>query len=69
MNAEITLTQKRVRDLFYAQRVALAGQTRQFLTDLQHEADDLRNTSGTYSERVAAEINHAATTSLLEARR
>ena len=66
MIAEIHLTQQQVLALFAAQKTKLAGRPRQFLNDLQHAAGELRS-SETYSERVAAEINFAAATLLLEA--
>jgi hypothetical protein len=65
MNAELQLTQKRFLQLFAEQRAALAGQPRQFLNDLQHEAAGLRQHE-TFSVRVSAEINYAACTLLLE---
>jgi hypothetical protein len=68
MNAELTIIQKRFLNLFESQRAYLADKSTQFLTDLQHEAQDqLHNTN--YSVQVAAQVNHCAATLILEERK
>ena len=65
MNAEISRTQRQLLDLYREQQAYLAGKPRQFVLDLQHEADDVRK-GGAFSLRTAAEINYAACTMILE---
>ena len=66
MNAEISLIQRQVLELFQKQRAYLAGKPRQFILDLQHEAEELR-CSPDFTVRTAAEINYTACLLILEA--
>lgn len=66
MNAEIARTQRRFIQLYLEQRSYLASKPPQFLADLQHEAEELRNNED-FSVRAAAEINRAACVVTLEA--
>ena len=66
MNAEISRTQRRFIELYQEQRSYLASKPHQFVADLQHEAEELRNNED-FSVRAAAEINRAACVVILEA--
>ena len=68
MNAEVTILQRRVIALYQEQRAYLAGKPAAFLTDLQHQAGELRDDES-FSVRVAAEINHACAAVILEERK
>lgn len=65
MNAEIAITQRLILAAYAARVDYLRSKPRQFLLDLQHEAEDLRHTT-TFSLRVAAEINFTACAMILE---
>ncbi|MDE2098204.1 MAG: hypothetical protein KGL39_13195 [Patescibacteria group bacterium] len=65
MNTEIARTQRQVIDLYERQRAYLAAKPRQFVEDLQHEAQELRF-SNIFSVQTAAEINYTAATMTLE---
>lgn len=67
MNAEITLMQGKIFDLFEDQAKHLADKPAHVIDDLLHESKDLRN-SQTFSIRVAAEINFTACTLITEQR-
>ena len=67
MNAEITILQRRVLDLYEQQRTHLAGKPRQFVEDLLHDAEHAYRDSDCFSARTAAQINIAAASMVLEA--
>ena len=68
MNAEIQITQRQVIGLYSRQLEYLRGKPRQFLNDLQHEAGEIMAvpTADGFSRHVAATINHACCTMLLD---
>ena len=68
MNAEITITQRHLLNLYAAKVAYLRAKPRQFLNDLQHEALEIMRTPqpDKFSLSVAAQINHAACTMILE---
>lgn len=68
MHPEIQLVQKRFMELFAQQRESLRAKPDSFLEELQHRSGELRQHEE-FSIRAAAEINHAATLTLLEKRR
>ena len=67
MNAEITILQRRVLDLYEQQRTHLAGKPRRFVEDLLHDAEHAYRDSDCFSARTAAQINIAAASMVLEA--
>ena len=68
MNAELTIIQNRFLNLFQKQRAYLAGKPTQFLTDLQHEAEEQLHNKN-YSVTVSAHVNHCAATLILDERK
>ena len=66
MNAEISITQRAILDLFQKKKDYLAGKPLHFVEDLLHEAESLTH-STTFSVRVSAEINRTACEVFLEA--
>jgi hypothetical protein len=69
MSPEIQTAQAKFFDAFFATKESLAQLPRHKLVDLQHEAEEIRRRpSSPFSHRAAAELIHAATTSLLEAK-
>ncbi len=67
-HAEIELTAKKLVGLYHEQHAYLASKPTPYLEELLHRAEDNRNHT-TFSIRVGAEVNLAAASMVLQARK
>ena len=68
LDPELEIMQRRVLALYEAQRAYLAAKPTAFLEELQQRSEE-RQDASTFTLRVAAVVNHAACTLILEARK